>query len=158
MKKLNQRGVAHHGFIAFVLVAIVLASSGFLVFKSQNNNTASAQNWTNLSSINGANLEDDSRIMACKFQLKRGLPSWVVRLRAHNENYIGDFSGSFEVVRDGQKVGQVTASAEPYSVGRVKTTNFVIRPNDQWTGYITFRAGAVLSFGGPWSFEKIANC
>lgn len=157
MIKLNQRGVAHHGLIAFVLIAIVIVGTGFFVWKSQNNNEASAKNWTNLSGVNGADLEDDSRIMACKYQAG-GAGAWAVRLRAHNENYIGDFSGSFEVIRDSVKVGEVVANAKPYSVGQIKSTNFAIQPGDTWTGYITFRAGAVLSFGGPWSFDKITNC
>lgn len=157
MKKLNQRGVAHHGLIAFIIVIFVVAGAGFFVWKSQSKNTASAQNWTNLSGVNGANLEDDSRIMACKLRVGGG-NNWAVRLRAHNENYIGDFLGNFEIKRDGVKIGEVIASAKPYSVGQIKTTNFVIQPTDTWTGYITFRAGAVLSFGGPWSLDKIANC
>lgn len=158
MKKLNQRGAAHHGFMAFVFVAIVIAGSGFIVWKSQQKNTASAQNWTNLSSLNGANLEDDSRVMACKFPTGSNGSTWAIRLKAHNENYIGDFSGNFEVKRDGQKIGEVMVSAKPYSVGQMKVTSFTVEPNDTWTGYITFRAGAILSFGGPWSIDSISDC
>lgn len=159
MKKLNRRGVAHHGLIALILAIGVIAGAGYFVWQRQDTKMASASNWTNLSGVGGASLEDDSRVLACKYSTntEEG-KSWVVRMQAYNENYIGDFTGVFEVKRDGSKVGEVSLVAKPYSVGKVQTTSFVIQPTDTWTGYISFRAGAVQSFGGPWAFDKIANC
>lgn len=159
MKKINQRGVVHHGLIALIVVVAVIAGAGYFVWQRQDTKTASAANWTNLSGVGGVSLKDDSRILACKYSVntEKG-KSWVVRMQALNENYIGDFTGSFEVKRDGAKVGEVLVSARPYSVGKVQSTSFNIEQNDTWTGYISFRAGAVQSFGGPWGFEKITNC
>lgn len=159
MKKINERGVAHHGLIALILVLAVIAGAGYFVWSKQGSNTAKAANWTDLTGVNGTSLKDDSRIMACKTMVatKNG-NSYLIKLQAHNENYIGDFSGSFEVKREGVKVGEVMLSAGPYSVGKVQTTSFTIEPNDTWTGYMSFRAGAVTSFAGPWSFDKISNC
>lgn len=159
MKKLNKNGVAHHGLIALVFVVALIVGIGYLVWNNQPDKTANAANWTNLSGVGGASLKDDSRIMACKYNVntKNGR-SWVVRLRAHNENYIGDFSGSFEVKRNGARVGEVSLSAKPYSIGKVQATTFYIEQNDVWTGYISFREGSAQSYGGPWSFEKIADC
>lgn len=159
MKKLNKNGVAHHGLIALVFVIALIAGIGYLVWKSQPNKTANAANWTDLTGVGGVSLKDDSRIMACKYSAttKNG-KSWVVRLQAHNENYIGDFNGSFEVKRNGASVGSVSLNAKPYNISKVQSTTFTIEQNDVWTGYISFRSGSVQSFGGPWSFDKIADC
>lgn len=159
MLKLKQSGVAHHGLVALILVLAVIAGAGYFVWQKQDGRTASADNWTDLSGVGGVSLKDDSRILACKriVETESG-KSWVVQLQAHNENYIGDFNGSFEVKRDGVKAGVVLLTAKPYSVGKVQTTSFRIEQTDTWTGYISFRAGAVQSFGGPWSFDKIADC
>lgn len=159
MKKLNKNGVAHHGLIALVFVVALVAGIGYFVWKSQPSKSANAANWTDLSGVGGISLKDDSRIMACKYLMNaKDGKSWVVRLQAYNENYIGDFTGSFEVKREGAKVGNVMLSAKPYSIGKVATTSFSINSNDQWTGYISFRQGAVQSFAGPWSFDKIVDC
>lgn len=159
MIKINQRGVAHHGLVALVVVTAVIAGAGYIVWQRQDTKKASATNWTDLSGVGGVSLKDDSRILACKYLVDTNSgKSYAVKLQAHNENYIGDFNGSFEVKRDGAKVGEVPVSARPYSVGKVQTTSFTIEQNDTWTGYISFRAGAVQSFAGPWSFDKISNC
>lgn len=159
MKKLNKNGVAHHGLIALVFVLALVGAAGYLVWDRQSGITAYASNWTNLSGVGGISLDDDSRIMACKdYVSTNNGRSVIVKLQAYNESYVGNFSGSFEVKREGSKVGEVLLNARPYSVGRVQTTGFTIYPTDVWTGYISFRSGAVLSFAGPWSFDKIANC
>jgi len=159
MKKLTQKGVAHHGLVVLVLVLAVLGGAGYFVWQKQPAKKASAANWTDLSGVGGVSLKDDSRILACKKAVSTGSgKSWVVELQAHNENYIGDFNGVFEVKRDGAKVGEVALTAKPYSVGAVKSTSFSIQPTDTWSGYISFRVGAVQSFGGPWPFDKIADC
>lgn len=159
MKKINQRGVAHHGLIAIIIVLAVINGAGYVVWKSQSSNVASADNWTDLSGVGGESLKDDSRIMACKYEISSGSnKGWGVRAQAYNENYIGDFNGIFEVKRDGSTVGSITIDAKPYSIGSQKKTNFIIEPGDTWTGYKSFRAGAIQSFGGPWTFDKIADC
>ena len=159
MKKINERGVAHHGLVALTLVLVIIAGAGYFVWSKQGTKSAKADNWTDLTGVFGTSLKDDSRIMACKSTVAtKNSSTIVVKLQAFNENYIGDFNGSFEVKRDGIKAGEVLLTAKPYSVGKVLTTNFTIEPNDTWTGYITFRAGAVISFAGPWSFDKIADC
>jgi hypothetical protein len=137
----------------------VIAGAGYFVWQKQGSKSASAANWTDLSGVNGVSLKDDSRITACKSSVNTDSgKSWVVKLQAHNENYIGDFNGSFEVKRDGVKIGEVLLSAKPYAVGKVQTTSFRIEQTDTWTGYISFRAGVAQSFAGPWSFDKIADC
>lgn len=159
MLKLKQSGVAHHGLVALILVLAVIAGAGYFVWQRQDSKTASAANWTDLSGVGGVSLKDDSKILACKRLVDTDAgKSWVVKLQALNENYIGEFNGRFEVKREGARVGEVLLNAKPYSTGKVQTTSFRIEPSDSWTGYLSFRAGANQSFGGPWSFDKIADC
>ena len=96
MKKINERGVAHHGLVALTLVLVIIAGAGYFVWSKQGTKSAKADNWTDLTGVFGTSLKDDSRIMACKSTVAtKNSSTIVVKLQAFNENYIGDFNGSF---------------------------------------------------------------